>query len=199
MNIVHSYAQAYTRMMDKMDIRELNEIFREMERSALEILTAEVMSEDEIEFTRYLDMGYEGQHYFIETPVPGGDLKESAKKEIGGAFERLHETRYGHRIVAPLTTTSVRLKATGKIKDVPVPEIKQGKEIPRSAVKKKRKVYLDGNFIDTPIYERNKLTSGNNIAGPAIVEEPFHTTVVMPGQILQVDKLGNLIIHAGGA
>ena len=126
-------------------------------------------------------------------------MKESAKKEIGVSFERLHETRYGHRIEAPLITTSVRLKATGKIKDVPVPEIKQGKEIPRSAVKKKRKVYLDGNFLDTQIYERNKLTCGNTIAGPAIVEEPFHTTVVMPGQTLQVDKLGNLIIHTGGA
>jgi len=199
MNIVHSYAQAYARMMDKMDIRELDEIFRQMERSALEILTAEGITEDKIEFTRYLDMGYEGQHYFIETPVPGGELRENAKREIGESFERLHETRYGHRIEATPVTTSVRLKAIGKIKDVPVPEIKQGEEIPRSAVKKKRKVYLDGNFLDTQIYERNKLTCGNTITGPAIVEEPFHTTVVMPGQTLQVDKLGNLIIHTGGA
>jgi N-methylhydantoinase A len=199
MNLVHTYAQAYARTLDKMDIRELDDIYAQMEKSALEILITEGMSEDKIEFSRYLDMGYESQHYYIETPVPGGVLKESAKKEIGGSFERLHETRYGHRIEAPLITTSVRLKATGKIKDVPVPEIKQGKEIPRRAVKKKRKVYLDGNFFDTQIYERSKLTCGNTIAGPAIVEEPFHTTVVMPGQTLKVDKLGNLIIHTGGA
>jgi N-methylhydantoinase A len=182
-----------------MDIREIDEIYRQMEKRALEILIAEGMSKDKIEFTRYLDMGYEGQHYFIETPVPSGALQEKTKKEIGNSFERLHETRYGHRIEAPLITTSVRLKATGKIKDVPVPEINQGKEIPRGAMKKKRKVYLDGNFLVCQIYERNKLTCGNTIAGPAIVEEPFHTTVVMPGQTLQVDKLGNLIIHTGGA
>ena len=199
MNIVHTYGQAYARSLDKMDIRELDEIFRQMERSAMEILTTEGMSEDETEFTRYLDIGYEGQHYFIETPVPGGILKQSAKKEIGNSFESLHETRYGHRVEAPLTTTSVRVKAVGKIKDVPMPEIKQGKEIPRSAVKKKRKVYLDGNFLDTQIYERNKMTCGNTITGPAIVEEPFHTTVVMPGQTLHVDMLGNLVIHTGGA
>jgi N-methylhydantoinase A len=182
-----------------MDIQELGEIYRQMEKSALETLISEGMSEAEIEFTRYLDMGYEGQHYYIETPVPGGSLQESVKRGIGASFERLHETRYGHRIEAPLTTNDIRLKATGKIKDVPVPEIKRGKEITRSAVKKKRKVYLDGNFLDTQIYERNKLTCGNVIAGPAIVEEPFHTTVVMPGQTMQVDKLGNLIIHTGGA
>ncbi len=199
MNLVHTYAQAYPRSMNKMDIQELGEIYKQMENSAREILNSEGISEDKIEFTRYLDMGYEGQHYYIETPVPGGALKENAKKEIGDSFEHLHETRYGHRIEAPLITTRVRLKAVGKIKDVPVPEIKQGKEIPRSAVKKKRRVYLDGDFLDTQIYERNKLTCGNTITGPAIIEEPFHTTVVMPGQILQVDKLGNLIIHTGGA
>jgi N-methylhydantoinase A len=170
-----------------------------MENSALKILTAEGMSQGKIEFTRSLEMGYEGQHYFIETPVPGGELKEKTKKEIGNSFERLHETRYGHRIEAPLTTTNARLKAVGKIKDVPMAEIKQGKEIPREAFKKKRKVYLDGNLIDTRIYERDKLTCGNTIIGPAIIEEPFHTTVVMPGQTLLVDKLGNLIIQTGGA
>ena len=199
MNLVHTYAQAYARSMDKMDIRELNEIYTQMENSAREILKTEGMSGEKIEFSRYLDMGYESQHYYLETPVPGGALMEGSKKEISGLFERLHETRYGHRIEAPLITTSIRLKATGKIEDVPVPEIKQSKEIPRDAVKKKRKVYLDGNFLDTQIYERNKLTCGNTITGPAIVEEPFHTTIVMPGQTLQADKLGNLIIRTGGA
>ena len=198
MNLVHTYSQAYARSLDKMDIQELDGIYRKMERSARETLISEGMSEDKIEFTRYLDMGYEGQHYYIETPVPVGPLKASVKKEIGGSFERLHETRYGHRIAAPLTTTAIRLKATGKIKDMPVPEIKQGQEITHGAVKKKRKVYLDGDFLDTQIYERNKLTCGNTITGPAVIEEPFHTTVVMPGQTVRVDKLGNLIIQTGG-
>jgi hypothetical protein len=32
---------------------------------------------------------------------------------------------------------------------------------------------------------------------PAIIEEPFHDTVVMAGQSLAVDKFGNLIIDMG--
>ena len=198
MNLVHTYSRAFARSLDKMDIRELADVYQDMEKSAFKILTAEGMSKGKIEFTRYLEMGYEGQHYFIETPVPGGELRQSTKKEIGNSFERLHETRYGHRIEAPLTTTNAGLKAVGKIQDVPVAEIKQGKEIPREALKKPRKVYLDGNLIDTRIYERDKLTCGNSIIGPAIIEEPFHTTVVMPGQTLLVDKVGNLIIQTGG-
>ncbi len=199
MNLVHNYTRAYARSLDKMDIRELEDIYRDMEENALEILTAEGMSENAIEFNRSLDMGYEGQHYYIETPVPEGELKEDAGKEIGSSFERLHEIRYGHRVAAPLATTNVRLKAIGNIRDVPVAEIKQGKEIPPGAVKPGRKIYLDGGFVDARIYERAGLTCGKTIAGPAIVEEPFHTTVVIPGQTLELDRLGNLIIHTGGA
>jgi len=199
MNLVHTYARAYARSMHKLDIQELEDIYKDMEKSAFEVLTAEGMSQDEIEFARSLDMGYQGQHYHVETPVPGGKLTENSRAEIGASFEFLHETRYGHRIAASLTTANVRLKATGKIKDVPLAEVKQGKEIPPSAIKPERKVYLDGGFVDAQIYERAGLTYGNTIIGPAIVEEPFHTTVVMPGQKLQLDRLGNLIIHTGGA
>jgi len=198
MNLVHIYVRAYARSMDELDIKELEAIYKDMENSALETLTAEGMSKDEIEYTRSLDMGYESQHYHIETPVAEGKLNVNSKEEICDTFEYLHETKYGHRISAPLTITNIRLKATGKIKDVPMAEIKQGKEIPQNAIKPKRKVYLDGGFVDAQIYERDLLLCGNVIAGPAIIEEPFHTTVIMPGQTLELDRLGNLIIHTGG-
>jgi N-methylhydantoinase A len=199
MNLVHTYAQAYARSLEKLDIRELAGIYNDMENSAREILHAEGMSGDEIVFTRYLDMGYEGQHFSLETPVPGGDLTEEDRKVIGDAFEHLHEARYGHRIQAPLMTSNARLKATGRIKDVPLAGIGQGKDIARGALKSKRRVYLDGDFVNVGIYERERLLFGNIIEGPTIIEEPYHTTVVMPGQMLELDRLGNLIIHTGGA
>jgi len=199
MKLVHTYARAYGRAMDQLSIHELEEVYKDMENSAIKILTAEGMSEDTIEFARSLDMCYEGQHYYIETPVTNEALMGSTKIQITKSFEHLHEIRYGYRIEAPLVTINVRLKAIGKIKDIPVTEIKQGKEISRSAVKQKRNVYFDGNFVESQIFEREGLLCGNTIVGPAIIEEPFHTTVVMQGQTLQVDKLGNLIIHTGGA
>ena len=197
MNLVHMYTRACACPMDKLNIKEFEAIYRNMENSARETLTEEGMSGDKIEYTRSLDMGYESQHYYIETPVPGGELTVDCKEIIGETFENLHEARYGHRIDAPLAVTSIRLKATGKIRDVPVTEIEQGREIPKDAIKSKRQVYLDGGFVDAGIYERDRLLCGNVITGPAIVEEPFHTTVVMPGQKLELDRLGNLIIQSG--
>jgi N-methylhydantoinase A len=198
MNLVHTYARSYARLLDGINIKELNDIYRDMEGQAYNLLKTEGMTAETIEYTRSMEMGYEDQHYFIETPAPGGVLREKDRWNIGEEFEKLHEARYGHRIQAPLKINILRLKATGRIKDVPVTEIKKGKETPVNALKKKRQVFLDGKMTATPIYERDRLSCGNTIAGPAIIEEPFHITMVMPGQTTEVDRLGNLIIRTGG-
>jgi N-methylhydantoinase A len=198
MSIVHSYARTYGRSMEKMDIKELAEIYAEMEKDASRTLKAEGMSGSRVDFVRSLDMAYRHQHYFIETPVPGGRLTERSRGVITDAFETLHENRYGHRIGGPVITANIRLKAIGKIKEIPTPPIAQGKKIPAPAIKQRRKVFMEGKFVDAGIYERGFLLAGNRVKGPAIIEEPFHTTVVMQGQTLEVDGLGNLVITIGG-
>lgn len=198
MNIVHSYAQTHFRLLDKLDIQELESIYQDMEHTGLEMLKEEGISKNAVEFVRSLDMSYEGQGHYVEVPLSDLTLKEGAKTKISNIFHRFHETKYGHILNAPQRITTVRLKAIGKTKEIRTSKIKQGESIPDEAYKLKRKVYLDKDFDECQIYDRYKLLSGNVISGPAIVEEPFHTTVVMPGQILFVDSTGNLIINIGG-
>jgi len=52
------------------------------------------------------------------------------------------------------------------------------------------------SFVDTPLYERRALASGQIIKGPAIVEQEDTTTVIYPNQQADVDDWGNLIIAA---
>lgn len=200
MNLVHTYAWAFQKDLDQFDLGEIEDIYREMERSASKTLAEEGMTPETMEFLRSLDIFYEGQRYYIETPVPGGRLKEDSqvKEKISASFKQLYNQRYGHLIEAPLRTINVRLKAIGKLKGIPVPEIEHGDKIPPGALKKRRKIFLEGQSIDVAVYERDALLWGNTIQGPAIVEEPFHVTILMPGQELQVDNIGNLIIQKGG-
>jgi N-methylhydantoinase A len=198
MNLVHSYAQTHFRSIEALDIGELADIYREMETRGLEMLREENISRSAIDFIRSLDMCYEGQGHYVEVPFPDGEIGEDAKVEIVNAFHRLHEIKYGHRIDAPPRVINVRLKTVGNIKDVQTREVEPGKAVPRGAFKAARQVYLSGGFVECQIYDRSRLLCGNVIEGPAIVEEPLHTTVVMPEQTLSVDKFGNLIISAGG-
>jgi N-methylhydantoinase A/oxoprolinase/acetone carboxylase beta subunit len=51
--------------------------------------------------------------------------------------------------------------------------------------------------LPTPIYDGALLTSGNRIAGPAVVETTDTTVVVHPRRALKVDAFGNFEITFG--
>ena len=53
---------------------------------------------------------------------------------------------------------------------------------------------IDG-IHDTVVYERDELPVAFSAAGPLVVEEPTTTTLVHPGQTLEVDEAGNLVIE----
>jgi N-methylhydantoinase A len=48
--------------------------------------------------------------------------------------------------------------------------------------------------VDTRIYARERLLAGDQIPGPAIVEQPDSTTVIPPGARARIDDIGNLVL-----
>ena len=65
------------------------------------------------------------------------------------------------------------------------------------ALKGSRRAYFDGVFRDTRVYDRYALAPGEQIDGPAIIEEHEATTVIPPGDRLMVDDELNLRITIG--
>jgi N-methylhydantoinase A len=53
--------------------------------------------------------------------------------------------------------------------------------------------------LEAPVYDREKLSQGNIIAGPAIIEEIASTTVVEPGDTVTVNGFGHLIMQLNSA
>ena len=72
-------------------------------------------------------------------------------------------------------------------------------ESARAAERSSRKAWFDGGFVETPVFDRELLRSGNRIAGPALVEEHASTTVLLSTDTLVVDAAGNLLIEVGAA
>jgi N-methylhydantoinase A len=70
---------------------------------------------------------------------------------------------------------------------------------PRAAFTGKRPAsFGGGRFVATPTWRRGALLAGNEIRGPALIEEHASTTVLMPRDKLKVDAYGNLIVTVGG-
>src|SRR6185503_16163107 len=62
-----------------------------------------------------------------------------------------------------------------------------------------RPVGFGGGHVECPVYDRARLRPGDRLAGPAVVEEFGATTVVLPGQGVDVDPFGNLILTRAAA
>jgi N-methylhydantoinase A len=52
-----------------------------------------------------------------------------------------------------------------------------------------------GGYADTRIIERQMLGEGETIPGPAIVEDPDSTAVILPGDVGRISGNGHLIIN----
>ncbi len=194
-DIIHAFSQTYVRTIDAVDFQELSHIYSCMEKSGRAMLREEKIPDDAMEFVRSLDMCYQGQGHYVDVSIPNGDLMEDAKAAISNRFHALHQARYGYRMDRLPKTINVRVKAVGKVKKAAATLHPKTSSIREDAFKKDRKVFFEDRFVPWKVFERAVLLTGNAVEGPAILEEPYHTTVVYPGQTVRVDSFKNLVIE----
>jgi N-methylhydantoinase A len=175
---------------------DLERRFAEMEARGRAQLQAQYVPETNIRLFRSIDLRYEGQSYELNTPVSGtGPLTDAAVRNVIAAFHKLHYQVYAYGSVdEKVEFINLRLTAIGL-----VPEVKIGTVQATNAdepVKGQRLVYFFAHgFVDTPILDRTRLSSGATVTGPCLVEEVASTTVIPPGATAQVDEYGSIIIE----
>jgi N-methylhydantoinase A len=169
--------------------------FRALENTATEEMIAENISANTIRFERALDLRYAIQKYELTVPVKNGELGDSDLPRWRQSFDDRHEQHYGTR-AADQKVEIVNYRLTAKV-PLPKPDPAiypfQG-ESAAAALKTHRQAYFDG-WIDCPVYDRSKLSHGNLIIGPAIIEQVDSTIVVHSRQKAHVDRFGNVVIE----
>ncbi len=126
----------------------------------------------------------------------------SDRKAIKDLFDAVHAQRYGTSAPdEPAEIASLRTTITGMVEKPGLERIEAGDATPpKEAETGSRKAFFqDVGFADTPTFARAALLAGNRIQGPALIEEHASTTVVLPGDSVEVDAIGNLIITISGA
>ena len=142
------------------------------------------------------------------SPASGGGsgwgLAEADWAALLPAFHAEHARRFGHSDpVAPVEIVSFSVTATGLIDTPELPRPPAGgREPSKDAQSGTRRVYFeaemrDGEWQEAPVWRREVLLAGNEIAGPAIIEEISATTVLYPGDRAHVDAIGSLIVEIG--
>ncbi len=172
----------------------INALLDELESAAQSELAVAGLETSDLVFNRFLTICYPGQTF--DMPVPAvtsdGRLGESEVAATIEAFHDLHEElhTYAVRDEEPVVR-AVRVQTLGRTPKPASREFPAASGPVEDALRGRRPAWFDSRFVDTPIYDGDRITFGHRLAGPAIVEERFTTIVLYPGHEAEIDSHGS--------
>ena len=203
-DLKNDYVQTSVQRHAGLDLGLVNGQLARLEAKAAAALAREGVPEPARRLVRLADLRYFGQAWEVTVEVPPGLIDAASAREIVARFHVAHEKRYGYsyRDDDPGATGSrqgvewVNLRVVGVgLTERPTPRAQApGDGRPERARSATRGVGFDGRTVECAVYDRARLQPGDLLAGPAIVEEFGATTVVFPGQRVEVDPFGNMVL-----
>ncbi len=195
-DLKHNFVRTYSTFLDGIDARKFRTLFHDMEREAAELLRSENIAENSIRHVYSLDMRYVKQYHEVNVEVTKEELDKGDIVSMANRFHPEHNRLYGYSLEeegTPIELINLRLSSLGKTTKPKFREEEYDQENPAKALKKKRKVFLPQKktFDEVPVYDGHKLSYGNKIEGPAIIEQVNTTTFVTPEFNVLCDKFGS--------
>jgi N-methylhydantoinase A len=192
------YQRAILKKHSEVTPETLEDVFAEMDRQARETLVREGVSEQEITLERTLDLKYYPQTTYLNVPVSNGQVSQETIDQAVEMFLARHEQEFGYSVSLEFTSVefvNARLVATGP---APTGELKETTETgtaDEARIGSRRVHFAEaGGWIESQIYNRERLKRGVAFDGPAIVEQADSTSVVPPGARVEVDGYRNLVM-----
>jgi len=140
---------------------------------------------------RAADLRYLGQEHTVTVEI--GSLADWVS--LRGRFDAAHQRAYGY--AAPdveVQLLNLRLAVVYPLERAPLPTLERGSG--RAPAFETRKIYstLLRDLLEYRVYGRDRLRAGDVIEGPAAIEESGTTTMLEPGDRLQVEGNACLVI-----
>lgn len=188
--IRHDYNLSFPAKLSEEACERFAEQFQQIEQKAYRDLYEEGVSKEEVRIERFLAMKYHGEPSELLVPVGHMEISKNLTHELEELLHQEHEKEYTFRDtergveLIGLQVTAFGPQPTIKVKE----QTGEGTD-PLEAEKELRPVLFEeySDYVETPIYDGNKIRPGMVLKGPAIVEELTTTIVVIPGFNLQLD------------
>ncbi|MDT3680455.1 MAG: hydantoinase B/oxoprolinase family protein [Burkholderiaceae bacterium] len=159
-----------------------------LERVAREELHAQGEAGDSLRAARRVLLRYEGTDTAL--PVAWGDAVS-----MRAAFEASYRQRFAFLLPGrALVIESVVAEVAGRAGAGSTPAPAKARDGALGAQCSVR-VFVDGDWRDAPLFDRERMIAGDTIDGPAIVAEANATTVVEPGWRARLSPTGDLVLE----
>lgn len=191
--------QSFMRRAQDLIVEEFNDAFSTL----LERAERDLGSQEKIRETitrRFVGMRYHGQTHEVLVPIRARTRRVTELNMKGAIdeFHLIHEQLYSFKQPDnPVEVLDIRLELVGVRNSWQMQSEAFGSEDPTPALRSRRAVYFheEGGFIETPVYDGGRVTPGQLIQGPAIIEEPTTTIVVHRGQEAMADQYRTYVIE----
>ncbi|MDP7643493.1 MAG: hydantoinase/oxoprolinase family protein [Anaerolineales bacterium] len=193
-DLKHDYVRAYPTSFEGLDPNRLRDITGEMESEARATLIAEHISAEKLRLHFSLDLRSQGQYHEVSVPIAWPELAALNLSAIGERFHTQHDQLYGYAVPeAPLELVSVRLTGIGETEKPHLPEIDRRPPASEHALRGARPVFLPerNKFTEVHVYAGDELQYGNQVEGPAIIEQETTTIFVTDAYQVSCDALGS--------
>jgi N-methylhydantoinase A len=193
-DVRHDYGVTVNRPLKDVDGNWADGILARQVQAGRELIEREAVQVTGIDVLHEADLQYQGQTHVMRVTArsPGFD-----RHVVLESFEALYRERFDvdlsemQPVLAALRTTVIgRRPRSERVRASPTRQSAREPAV-------RRRVWFDGDWLDTPIVAREALHPGESIDGPAIVEQLDTTTVIEPGDSAVIDAHGNLIITLG--
>jgi N-methylhydantoinase A len=203
--------QTFVRRHDDLDPTELADVYGALRDRADAALQTEGFADHERTFLRQADLRYTGQASEVRVDAPDGPVDDVFAATVVARFHDRHESTYGycyrddpasdngegraHDVAQGVEWVNVRVSGIGPIARPRLRRLEQGDGDQGRAVVGDRRVHIDGAWHTAALYARGDLLAGDEVRGPAVIQEFSSTTPLAPGFVAHVDDLGNLVIR----
>ena len=180
---------------DLVDFERATDLVRRLRDTALERIAAEGYAGTPV-LEPTVEMRYSGQNYGTSVVLSLTDWAFGPQNlaETIDRFESEHRRLYGYDIpgeiveLVLITMTAVGVNESPGLAPLPPGGV-------ASPIDERPVYFSEAGWVPTAIFRREQLPPGAELVGPAVIEEAMSTTLVHPGERVDVDGYGNLLVH----
>jgi N-methylhydantoinase A len=196
------YSHATMATLDELGPDELNRLLDDLAGSCRADLEAQGIAPEDVTIDRAYYAMYAGQGQDNRLPLPPEPLDGAVLERVADEFHTFYDRRFGYRAPEiPIFVSSVSVVGFGPRPAVVLPsgDATAGatpEADPERAVITRAVLHMDGeSHPDSAFYDRGKLVEGDEVHGPAVIDDRLGTIVVNPGAIARVASHGTLRIE----
>ncbi len=194
----HDFVNTVNQPVAVLDEAGVARILARHRREGEALIAKEAVAPETIRTIHSADMQFLGQTHILNVPLPSADVSRATLQSL---FEKAYFARF--RVELPEIRANLVNLNTSVIGVRPSVDLSRlidpaGRAATLDEARREtRQVWYDGEWLDTPVYVREKLPLDAVVHGPAIIEQMDATTVLEAGDVARSDTDGNILIEVG--